>query len=158
MAANQVQGLIRGYLPQGTIMQVASVAAGQPWICTVYYVSDDACNLYWLSLPSRRHSRELASHPKAAAAVAIKYYRKPVIGLQVEGDVEEVTDASLIARIMKRYVAKYNAGKYFYDNFVAGKNQHRLYRLKPRLIVLFDEVHFDRSNSRHEWLSSSLPG
>lgn len=151
MTARKVQKLIRDYVPQGAMMQVASVAGDQPWICTVYYVSDEECNLYWLSLPSRRHSRELASQPKAAAAIPIKYDGNPVVGLQVEGEAEEVTDAPLIARIMKCYVKKYSTGKDFYDNFVAGKNQHRLYRLRPRLIVLFDEVDFDRSNSRHEW-------
>lgn len=145
----RVSGLIRKYLDQGGVMQIASVRGDQPWICTVYYVADEDLNLYWLSLPERRHSREIASHNKVAAAVAIKH-DKPVIGIQAEGTAEEVKDAQTIASIMKLYVDKYNAGKDFYNNFVAGKNQHRLYKIKPSLLVLFDEVTF-KENTRQEW-------
>ncbi len=140
--------LIRDYLPQGRMMQVATVAEGQPWICTVYYVEDDELNLYWLSLPTRRHSQEIAQHDRVAIAVPIKF-DKPVVGIQAEGRARAITDKAVIASVMKRYVERYNSGKQFYDNFVAGQNQHVLFKFTPHRFVLFDEVNFP-DNGRKE--------
>jgi uncharacterized protein YhbP (UPF0306 family) len=146
----KVEDVVRQYVTgDARVMQLATVSGNQPWICTVYYVADDELNLYWLSLPTRRHSQEIKEHPKVAAAIAIKH-DKPVIGIQVEGDAEEVADTKTVAGIMKKYVAKYEAGQGFYDNFMAGKNQHKLYRIRPRLFVLFDEENFPE-NGRQEW-------
>lgn len=133
--------LIRQYLPKGRMMQVATVSGDQPWICTVYFVEDDDLNLYWLSLPTRRHSQEIAAHSKVAVAVPIKF-DKPVTGIQAEGVAEPVTDKQTIADIMRRYVDRYNSGQQFYDLFVAGQNQHVLYKFIPSKYVLFDEVTF----------------
>ena len=133
--------LIRDYLPQGRMMQVATVGDDQPWICTVYYVEDDNMNLYWLSLPTRRHSLEIAKHNHIAVAVPIKF-DKPVVGIQAEGEAQAVADKTIIASVMQRYVERYGSGRQFYDNFVAGKNQHVLFKFTPRKWVLFDEVHF----------------
>lgn len=133
--------LIRQYLPKGRMMQIATVSGDQPWICTVYFVEDDDLNLYWLSLPTRRHSQEIAAHSKVAVAVPIKF-DKPVTGIQAEGFAEPVTDKQTIADIMRRYVDRYNSGQQFYDLFVAGQNQHVLYKFTPSKYVLFDEVTF----------------
>lgn len=133
--------LIRQYLPKGRMMQIATVSGDQPWICAVYFVEDDDLNLYWLSLPTRRHSQEIAAHSKVAVAVPIKF-DKPVTGIQAEGFAEPVTDKQTIADIMRRYVDRYNSGQQFYDLFVAGQNQHVLYKFTPSKYVLFDEVTF----------------
>lgn len=122
-------------------MQLATVANGKPWISTVYFVVDDELNLYWLSWPERRHSKEIAESQHAAAAVVIKT-DKPVIGVQLEGVVSIVTDATRVAVVMDRYVAKYDAGKEFMAKFVEGANRHVLYALTPQRIQLFDEVRF----------------
>lgn len=133
--------LVRHYLPQGRTMQVATVDGDQPWICTVYFVADDELNLYWLSWPTRRHSQEIAKNSKVAIAVPIKT-DQPVIGVQAEGTAAEVTSKELVAKIMQRYTAKYNSGHQFYDNFVAGRSQHVLFKFTPSTFVLFDEVNF----------------
>lgn len=145
----KVEELVKKYLNRGRMLQVATVSGDQPWICTVYYVEDEHQNLYWLSTPLRRHSREIADHSKVAVAVPIKF-DQPVIGLQSEGEAKVVEDPKVIARIMKRYVERYNAGQDFYNNFVAGKNQHHLYRFTPAKFVLFDEVNFP-NDARQEW-------
>jgi uncharacterized protein YhbP (UPF0306 family) len=117
------------------------VDGDQPWICTVYFVEDDDLNLYWLSLPARRHSQEIARHNKIAVAAPIKF-DKPVIGIQAQGKAEAVADKEIIANIMRRYVERYGSGQQFYDNFVAGRNQHVLFKFAPSTFVLFDEVNF----------------
>lgn len=135
-----VNQLTKRYL-QGTAqtMQLATVRAGRPWVATVYFVTDDDMNVYWLSWPERRHSVDLAGQSDVAAAVAVKT-DQPVIGVQLAGQASEVADPETVKRIMQLYVAKYGQGENFYDVFMTGKNRHRLYKLAPNEIALFDEL------------------
>ncbi len=133
--------LIKQHLEQGKVMQIATAKDGRPWICTVYFVADKAMNLYWLSLPTRRHSMEIMEDRYAAITVAVKL-DKPVIGVQAEGTVQVVTHAGTVQGIMEKYVAKYDYGHDFYDNFVQDKGQHRMYCFAPERFSLFDEVNF----------------
>ncbi len=135
------EALIKQNLAKQKLMQVATTKGERPWICTVHYVGDEDANLYWLSLPSRRHSKELSENNRAAVAVVVKG-DKPVIGLQAEGRVSVVDDNEQVRIIMKKYVEKFNIGGSFYDNFVAGKNQHSLYKFTPDSFALFDELNF----------------
>ena len=120
-------------------MQLATVgSANTPWICTVYYVVYQGC-FYWLSFPGRRHSREISDNPHVAIAVAIKQ-TIPVIGLQAEGVVEQVTDMDEVTPVMARYIAKYSQGHTFLKRFAEGSNNHMLYKCRPKRVMCFDET------------------
>lgn len=125
------EGIIRDGLAKMQLMQLATVAGDTPWICTVHFIEDEELNLYWLSLPSRRHSQELVSNPKVAVTIAVKD-EMPVIGIQAEGQAGEVTDHEVIKSIMEKYVAKFNIGSGFYDNFIACNSKHKLYKFTPK--------------------------
>jgi len=135
-----VEQLINEYLHEGRVMQLATVKGDQPWICSVYYVADGQ-TLYWLSWPTRRHSQEVTQNPKAAATIMI-HAAQPVVGIQVEGDVEEVSSQTEVDQIAQKYLALHGVGEQFAANFAKGTNQHHMYKLSPRRIVLFDERHF----------------
>ncbi len=144
MADVRVKELIKKYLTEGKVMQLATVSNGKPWVCTVYYVFYSG-NLYWLSWPERRHSRELAHNSQVAATVAVKL-DVPVIGVQVEGLAVEVKNEDEIKTVMALYTEKYNAGHSFYDAFTQGKNHHYMYKLTPEKVQLFDELHFPKND------------
>lgn len=122
-------------------MQVATSTDSQPWIANVFFVVDKKLNFYWLSLPNRRHSRELTHNNNAAIAIAIKH-DKPVIGVQAEGVVREVKSVALMSRIMPRYIKKYGAGQQFVSLVRKGASQHRLYMFEPTSLQLFDELNY----------------
>lgn len=133
--------LIKSYLQgDARTMQLATVVGGKPWVATVYFVVDSDINIYWLSWPDRRHSQAIKEQSQVAAAIVIKI-DQPVIGVQLSGIANEVTDAMTVRKIMTLYVAKYNTGAGFYEAFVAGTNRHHMYRLVPTELSLFDEVH-----------------
>jgi len=149
-----VEQLIRKYVAAGHMMQLATVAGAQPWVCTVYYVADDDLNLYWISVPGRRHSQEIATHLQVAAAIPIAFTPgEKVVGMQVEGDAEPVADSAELQKAAELYYARFNHDENFVEDFVAGRRDHKFYRLKPRLIVLFDEQSF-ATNARKEWRPS----
>ena len=141
-APKSAEDYIDEFLALGTVMQLATSRDNAPWISTLYFVADDQRNIYWLSLPGRRHSEEVVANPRVAIAIAIKQ-DLPVIGIQAEGSVTIVEDASIVEKILASYIKKYDgAGKEFHQRFVEGKNKHQLYKLTPSSMVLFDEVHF----------------
>lgn len=133
--------LLKKHISGGRVMQIATVSGNRPWICTVYYVEDEAGNLYWLSSPPRRHSQEIEQNPNIAVTIVVKS-DQPVVGVQIEGEANVIDDAEVVRFVMERYLLRHGVGKDFYDNFIAGKNQHQLYKLTPKSIVLFDEVNF----------------
>jgi ribonuclease HI len=130
------------YLALIPVMQLATAHDNQPWIANVYFVADEARNIYWLSVPERRHSKEIDENAHVAISIAVKQ-DLPVIGVQAEGEASVVLNEAEVKRILDTYTAKYDgAGKDFYERFVAGTNHHQLYKLTPSKLVLFDEVHF----------------
>lgn len=138
---NEIATHILAHLQKAPVLQLATVRDGKPWISNVHFVHDKKGNLYWLSTPERRHSKDIADNPAVAAAIVVKS-DMPVIGIQCEGYAEMVTDLTVIARVMPGYVKKHGTGKEFYKRALAGINEHKLYRLHPLEIILFDEMNF----------------
>lgn len=143
------------------VMQIATSSHGQPWVCSVYFVLYEG-NFYWLSLPDRRHSKELEENSKAALAIALKQ-TIPVTGLQAEGEVQKVNKLTEVEGVLAAYVKKYDQGRQFITRFKAGENRHTLYRFTPTNIVVFDEtipadqpyrtISFNASNLSHRAIS-----
>jgi uncharacterized protein YhbP (UPF0306 family) len=150
----QESDLIKIYLREGRVMQIATSIDSRPWVCTVYFVPDEQHNLYWLSLPARRHSLEIAKNNKIAIAIAVKFDKNPIIGIQSEGSVAVVGDEETVKKVLPAYVEKYGNGKDFVELFKAGKNQHSLYKFTPVKYFLFDEVNFS-DGQKHEWVQTS---
>lgn len=146
---NKIETLIRQYLAKVQVMQLATVKDGQPWCCNVHYAFDDELNLYWVSTPARRHSQEIASNAKVAAAIMLKP-DNPVIGVQIEGVAIQLADRAELEKAVRVYDDRYHHDPEFFDDYVAGKREHKVYRLTPRSIVLFSEVDFP-GDPRQEW-------
>lgn len=136
----QPRDLVKRYLQEQHMMQLATVSGDQPWCCTVYFVADDKLNLYWASLPTRRHSQEIAAHNKVAAAIPVKFVNgEKVVGIQVEGTAEMVPPNDAIRPIVEQYTQKFKRDAAWTDDFIAGRTKHRLYKLTPAAVVLFDD-------------------
>lgn len=137
-----VRKLITEYLEQAYFMQVATVKDNQPWACTVHLASDDQLNLYWVSMQNTRHSQELRAHSKVAGTVVLpQAHDAPVRGLQFEGIAEEL-DGEAARAALAIYDKRYKIGAEWIVNMLAGKGEHRCYRIKPSMFVLFDQVNF----------------
>ena len=135
-----MKDLIKEYFDSKKDMQLATVANGQPWICTVYFVYDDDFNLYWTSARSRQHSLEILKDPKAAVTIVRDTERKQA--LQIIGNAYEVADNDL-ERVHNLYQARYGAKDYDLDEMKKHDPEGRAYwTFKPTDISLWDEVNF----------------
>jgi uncharacterized protein YhbP (UPF0306 family) len=78
------------YLGRHRVMTLATHGADGPWAAAVFY-ANDGFNLYFVSSPASRHSRNLAAHAAAAATVHEDYHDwREIKGIQLEGTVEQV--------------------------------------------------------------------
>jgi uncharacterized protein YhbP (UPF0306 family) len=147
----QLVKIITSYLKTSSMMQLATSQDNKPWVCTVYYVIDETLTMYWISLPSRRHSTEIDSNSSTSIALAITQIPgQDVIGVQGEGISTSVSDPIEIAHAISLYADVYKTGDTWKQDFLAGKNEHIVYRFKPDAFVLFDESNYPQ-DTRKEW-------
>lgn len=143
--------LIQEYLAGARLMQLATSANDQPWVCTIHFYSDEDLNIYWISLPDRRHSKEIAQNPKVAATMMIhddKPNEKYIVGISVEGTATLASEED-IEKIGESYISKLGKDTSLVDDIKAGSNPHKFYKITPLKIVLLDTKNFP-DNPRQE--------
>jgi len=143
-----LEKIIREYLDEAKMMQIATINEGQPWCCTVWYVHDEDLNLYWISYKKRRHSKEVAKYSKVAGTIVIPHTEgsgQKVRGLQFEGEAQETSgDSQILGRNL--YIAKYSRSEDYHAEVLTDANAEvNWYIIKPAKIVLFDQINYPDS-------------
>lgn len=138
------KALVKEYLSEGRIMQLATSRDNEPWVCNLHMATDDKANIYWISKPTRRHSEDIASNRNVAITIAIKT-DKPLIGVQIEGTAAVVTNNDIIRAATRDWMRRHGGSEKFIESIVDGSNEHKLYQMTPRAVQLFDEVNFPDS-------------
>jgi uncharacterized protein YhbP (UPF0306 family) len=120
---------VRTFLKAQSTLSLATVNAGdQPEAVPLFYVSDDALRLYWLSSPNSRHSQNLLAHPRVAGTVYPTVWNwADIVGLQLEGEASDVTDAAQREHILQLYLAKFKLPESFAEAIAAST----LFMLRP---------------------------
>ena len=147
--------LIKDYLKEAKLMQVATSVGNHPWVCSVWYVHDENFNLYFISRKDRRHSKEIKNNSDVAGTIVIPHEEgigQKVRGIQFEGKAEMIGIGGLY-KAYQLLKEKYpNAVKHIptLDLIKKGSILVRLYKIIPKSIVLFDEINFP-DNPRQEY-------
>ncbi len=90
-----VEHIVRDMIDLTIHLSLATVSGDAPWVCEVHFAYDDGLNMYFRSLTSRRHSRDIASNSKVAGNIVDKHgLEDPVKGLYFEGTAEVLSDTS----------------------------------------------------------------
>lgn len=144
-----IKELIKKYLAQGEVMQLATVANGKPWVCTVHFDNDEDLNLYWVSATDCRHSEEISKNAQAAVAMAIKT-DWPVVGLQFEGEAGVITDVAEAEKVVRRFAKRHNRDDKIVTEVLSDESPKRAYKFKPTHIQLFDPQDFP-GDPKQQW-------
>ena len=144
--------LVRDYLEDAKLMQVATVKNNKPWAASVWYVHDKDWNLYFISRHSRRHSLELKKNQNVAGTIVIPHTKgsgEKVRGLQFEGPAHDLTgvkEQKTLERANKLYLSKYSLAEDIpIENLTDPDWIATYYVIHPTSFVLFDEVNFPDS-------------
>lgn len=135
--------LIEQYYNECKVMQLATVSDGLPWLCTVYYTTDDQLNLYWTSAKNRRHSKEIIANPDTAVAIVKDIERKQALQITGKAYMVEMDD---VERVNKLYGDKFGDKPERLAEVKANDPDGRAYWVfKPTHISMWDEVNFPDS-------------
>lgn len=139
--------LLKEYLNEAKLMQVATSNGNKPWVASVWYVHDNNLNLYWISRKARRHSIELGKNPNVAGAIVKPHTigsGQKVRGVQFEGTARPCNAVELI-KAYKLYTGKYRrAEKIPAKELLSKAVKYTYYKITPKSFVLFDEVNFPK--------------
>ncbi len=139
----EIRQLIKEYLNDARLMQVATSKDNQPWACSVYFAFDDEFNLFWISLPSTRHSQELKANQKVAGTIVLPHTPGDAVrGIQFDGVAKELTTGEEFHHALELYAKRMNMKEERRQKIADGKDEHNVYMIKPTLFVLFDSLNF----------------
>lgn len=144
--------LIKIYLENNRVLQLATSVNNKPWVCNVHYYTDKDLNFYWISTLSRRHSKEIELNMNIAVTIKVHEdtpNEQYIIGLSAEGKAELITEKKS-KKIADKYKNKLGKQQSLIDDIFAGRNPHKFYRMKPENFVLFDTKNFP-DNPRQEF-------
>lgn len=101
--SDEARDRIESFLSERRVLTLATAADGEPWNCTLAFAPDDDLDLYFLSDPSTRHCREIATDPRVAVALHDADTvgdRSRARGLQAVGTATRLHGASTLAGLV----------------------------------------------------------
>jgi uncharacterized protein YhbP (UPF0306 family) len=146
---DDVEKVIRKYLPDVIHMSLATTDGNKPWVCEVHFVYDNDLNLYFRSLESRRHSRDIAKNSNVAGNIVEQHNltMKPR-GLYFEGTAELLKDLEI-----NDYVCKLFCDRLSMDGEEIVKDAkhggHQFYKISVSSWYLFDSRESKPSKKYH---------
>lgn len=106
MEPEEVAG-VRGLLEAHGTVTLATLGPEGPWAATVFFASDQALNLYFVTDLRTRHGRDMAEGGTVAAAVNRDIHTwDEVLGLQMRGRASVLADDAR-ARALALYLRKF---------------------------------------------------
>ncbi len=135
---DQVELVIREYLPEIIHMSLATCAGNKPWVCEVHYVYDDELNIYFRSLQSRRHSQEIKQNPNVAGNMVIQHHigEKPR-AVYFEGLAELIQNIGGDHPAYQLYCERFGTGPEILDEAMKDDG-HKFYKINVSTFYLFD--------------------
>jgi len=147
----ELRKLIEEYLKEAKLMQFATSVDNQPWVCSVWFASDEKLNIYWFSATTRRHSKEVMKNNKVAGAIALPQTPEDSPrGLQFQGSAEMLTNQNDIDEAISLYSRRIFSKETINELMKDKEKPHKFYKIKPTQFVLFDAIHFG-DNWRQEY-------
>ena len=139
----KIKKLIKEYLEEAKMMQLATCSNDQPWVCNIWFAADEDLNIYWFSAETWRHSKEVLQNPKVAAAIVLPQTPKDKPrGIQLQGMAEVLVKQEGIDKAISVYQDRIFPKKLIDELMEDEETPHKFYKIKPSQIVLFDAVNF----------------
>jgi uncharacterized protein YhbP (UPF0306 family) len=138
MDNDQIENIIRQYIPQVVHMSLATVADNKPWVCEVHFAYDDSMNLYWISDINRRHSQEIENNPNVSGSIVTQHFlnQKPR-GVYFEGQAHKLEGVPKEHPAYRAYASRFGE-EAPHLKAIAEENGLRLYQLLVSDWYLFD--------------------
>jgi uncharacterized protein YhbP (UPF0306 family) len=136
---NEIEQLIRNYLPNIIHMSLATCVDNKPWVCEVHYAYDQELNLYFNSLPSRRHSQEITQNPYVSGNIVTQHGlgEKPQ-GIYFEGMAAMVEGPEEVETVLREYGGRFTDRADFTKAELSKDDGGRFYKITVSDFYVFD--------------------
>lgn len=129
-------------------MSLATVSGNRPWVCEVHFVNDDELSLYFVSLASTRHCREIAVNPHVAGNIVKQHaLTESPHGVYFEGMAEPLEDPT--DQDIERYCKALSRDVEELTDKLRGSDDRRMYKIKVSNWAVFGKFGGDK-NQKHE--------
>jgi uncharacterized protein YhbP (UPF0306 family) len=127
---------VAAFLKKHTTLTIATVdREAWPQAASVFYTSDDALNLYWVSGEKSRHSQNLERVSRVAVTIHNETWDwRDIHGVQIDGQARRVIDPDETERAWALFRDKFPFTAEFTDQIARSS----FYVLKPQWIRLID--------------------
>ena len=124
-----VEKIVREYIDKSLHMSLATSDENRPWVCEVHFVYDDDLNLYFRSLKSRRHSREIENNPNVAGNIVRQHsVNEYPHAIYFEGRAAIVSDESKRQKLFPLFQKRLGVDESILED--AKKNEgHQFYKI-----------------------------
>jgi uncharacterized protein YhbP (UPF0306 family) len=139
---DEMRPMLREFLAGQSTLALGTVGVedGRPQVAALFFASDDAFNLYWISNADSRHSMNLTDWEDVAATIYVQAWDWTGIkGVQIEGCAESVNEEGERQHALALYRAKF---PFVTDKFADLIAESVIYVLRPRWLRWLD-------NTRH---------
>ncbi|HUB92872.1 MAG TPA: pyridoxamine 5'-phosphate oxidase family protein [Verrucomicrobiae bacterium] len=149
MNNEEVEQIIRGYIPQVIHMSLATSKDNKPWVCEVHFAYDEALNLYFVSSKNRRHSQEIAVNPFVAGNIVTQHHKQQKVrGVYFEGEAKRLENVGEDHSGYRAYIDRLGGREgmlkeisqdgatglyqitvssfYLFDSYVSGRDKYQL--------------------------------
>ena len=108
---------VSSFLKKHTTFTIATLDQDtQPQAASLFYVSDDALNLYWISDEKSRHSQNLERFSQIAAAIHNEMWDwRDIQGMQINGQARRLVAPDAIDRAWMLFREKFPFASEFAD-------------------------------------------
>jgi uncharacterized protein len=129
---------VSAFLRRHTTLTIATVdREAWPQAADMFYVSDDALNLYFVSGEKSRHSMNLARIHRVAVTIHVETWDwRDIQGLQIEGEARAIGDPDERDRAWSLFRGKFPFTNEFVDQIVRSS----FYVVVPKWIRLIDNT------------------
>jgi len=131
---------VAAFLKKHTTLTLATVdREAWPHAANVFYVSDDALQLYWVSDEKSRHSQNLERVSRVAVTIHHATWDwRDIHGVQIDGPARRVIDPDEIDRAWALFRDKFPFTSEFTDQIA----RSAFYVLKPHWLRLIDNSQY----------------
>ncbi len=138
MSQSELISIICALLKKHTTLTIATVdREGWPHAADMFYASDDALNLYFVSGEKSRHATNLARVSRVAVTIhAVTWDWRDIQGVQIEGEARIVTDPDERDRAWSLFRGKFPFTNDLIDQIV----RSNFYVITPKWIRLIDNT------------------
>lgn len=136
----ELEQIVRTYIDKTFHMSLGTASNNIPWVSEVHFAYDNDLNIYFVSLPSKRHSQEIAVNPTVAGSIVDKYgLDDHVVGVYFDGVATHLSagpDMDIAAACLKYRLDMDDVSKE-----AARPDGHQIYMIRVKNWHVFGEFH-----------------